>query len=313
MLKTYGISDNQLVEARPEDSPVWVFISPDDAEKKVLVERFHVDEHNLASALDPDELSRLEITPEHLAIIFKQPKNFTGKGQLLFKVASVGLFLFPDRLVVVMPEDAPLLSGKPFQRVQSLQGVLLKIMAGSIWHFLEHLKVINMITEEIETKISVSMENKFLLNLFSLEKSLVYYLNAINSNGFVFEKLRNAAAKVGFSPENMELLDDTVIENNQCYRQAEIYSNILASLMDARVSIVSNNLNILMKTLNLITICIMVPTLVVSVFSMNVPLPLQHHPLAFWLVMVLAVGSVAVMMFWWRRSASLLDRHNRRR
>ena len=91
-----------------------------------------------------------------------------------------------------------------------------------------------------------------------------------------------------------------LIENRQCYEQAEIYSNILASMMDARVSIVSNNLNWLMKTLNIITIAIMLPTLVVSLFSMNVKFPGQEHPYAFWGILMLAVVSVfAVRMVWW--------------
>ena len=98
------------------------------------------------------------------------------------------------------------------------------------------------------------MENRYLLNLFTLEKSLVYYLNAINSNGMVIEKIRHNAAKIGFSQESLELLDDIIIENDQCLKQAEIYSNILTGLMDARGSIVSNNLNVLMKTLNIITV-----------------------------------------------------------
>jgi len=144
------------------------------------------------------------------------------------------------------------------------------------------------------------MENKYLLNLFSIEKSLVYYLSAINSNGFAIEKLKHNAAKIGFSESSLEYLDDIIIENTQCYRQAEIYSNILASLMDARVSIVSNNLNILMKTLNIITIGIMMPTLVVSVFSMNVPIPLQHHPLTFWFILLLSLASVSVLMLIWK-------------
>ena len=101
-------------------------------------------------------------------------------------------------------------------------------------------------------------------------------------------------------PDHLEILDDIIIENNQCYTQAEIYSNILAGLMDARVSIVSNNLNMLMKTLNIITIGIMVPTLVVSAFSMNVSIPMQHNPLAFWIIMGLAIFSVIVFMLFWK-------------
>ena len=144
---------------------------------------------------------------------------------------------------------------------------------------IDHLKAINMISDGIEKKISVSVENRHLLNLFSLEKSLVYYLTAIGANGATLEKLKNTCSRIGFTPQDIELLDDIIIDNNQCYRQAEISSNILAGLMDARAALVGNNLNILMKKLNLITIGIMVPTFVVSAFSMNVKIPLSdmHH------------------------------------
>jgi magnesium transporter len=112
--------------------------------------------------------------------------------------------------------------------------------------------------------------------------------------------MRHNNQKIGLSSEEMEVLDDIRIENNQCYKQAEIYSNILAGLMDARVSIVSNNLNILMKTLNIITIGIMVPTLVVSAFSMNVEIPLQKNPFAFWFILGLACVSVICFMMFWK-------------
>ena len=269
MLRKYGLVDGKPVQTEQDPAPIWVFIDPDEKERRTLAAEYRIDEHTLASALDPDELSRLEFDEGYSALIFKTPKNFMGKGQLLFKVASVGLFLYPERLVVVMSEDIPLFTGKYFHAVKSIHDAYLKIIAGSIHHYLEHLKVINMITDEIEAKISVSMENKFLLNLFSLEKSLVYYLNALNSNGYVFEKLKNHGAKMGFGPEQMAFLDDIVVENSQCYRQSEIHSNILASLMDARVSIVSNNLNILMKELNAIVVAVMIPTFFTGLGGMS--------------------------------------------
>jgi magnesium transporter len=144
------------------------------------------------------------------------------------------------------------------------------------------------------------MQNKYLLNLFSLEKSLVYYLNAINSNKTLIERLKLSSAKLGLTTENIEFIDDMIIENSQCYQQAEIYSNILASMMDARVSIVSNNLNWLMKTLTIITIAIMLPTLVVSIFSMNVEFPGRTHPLAFWAILGAALSSVVTVRLVWR-------------
>lgn len=299
MFKRYEVVNGKLTESENTGSNVLLFVNPDETEQKKLVAEFKIDDHNLHSALDPEEPSRLELEPDHIALIFKRPKNYSAKDKFLFKVASTGLFLFKDRLIIVISEDVPLFVGKYFQQVSGLREIFLKLIYNSIYHYMEHLKVINMISDEIEKKISVSMENKYLLNMFSLEKSLVYYVNAINSNGVVFEKLKNNAAKIGFSQRSVEFLDDILIENTQCVRQAEIYSNILASLMDARVSIVSNNLNLLMKTLNIITISIMVPTLVVSAFSMNVTIPLQHHPSAFWIIMSLAcVSIVAVLMVW---------------
>ena len=301
MLRTYCIRDNRVVEA-PE-GPISVYVAPDEAERRFLVDSCRVDEHTLASALDPDELARLEFEPDHVAVIFKRPRNYSSRDGVMFKVTSCGVFMFRDRLIIVQTEDLPLFEGKQFLRIAALPEILLKLINRSIFHFLEHLKVINSISSELEQKINQAMENRQLINLFGLEKSLVYYVASINSNGTVIEKLKLNSGKIGFTPEEVEFLDDIIIENSQCAKQAEIYSNILAGLMDARVSIVSNNLNVLIKTLNIITIGIMVPTLVVSIFSMNVKLPISEgHPLAFWTIMGIAGAALAIFMyFWWRK------------
>jgi magnesium transporter len=300
MHKGYQLKELKICPGQGKDCPIQLFINPDEAEKRYLTGDLKLDEHTLNSALDPDEQSRLEFEPEHLALILKRPQNYSAREEFLFKVSSFGLFLFKDRLVVVVSEDIPLFEGKIFNKVSSINDAALKLIYRSIYHFVEHLKIINMVSDSLESKISSSMENRYLLNLFTLEKSLVYYLNAINSNSTVIEKLKSNSAKIGFTQEEHEFLDDVTIENNQCYKQADIYSNILAGLMDARVSIVSNNLNVLMKTLNIITIGIMVPTFVVSAFSMNVKIPIQDHPLAFWIIIGLALVSVAGFMIFWR-------------
>jgi magnesium transporter len=301
MVRKYKLSDGKISECGDEQSPILVYVNPTDIEKKFLTEELKLDEHTLNSSLDPDELSRLEFEPEHVALIFKRPKNYAACDNFLFRVSSLGLFLFKERLVILLSEDIPLFEGKPYVRGLSLPKVMLTLIYRSIFHFIEHLKIINMLSDSLEAKINASMENKYLLNLFILEKSLVYYLNATNSNGMVIEKIKNNAAKIGIDADCQEFLDDILIENNQCYKQAEIYSNILSGLMDARASIVGNNLNVLMKTLNIITICIMMPTLVVSIFSMNVKFPLQSHPLAFFMVIGLAVVSGIGFMFFWKR------------
>ncbi len=300
MLKSFKLENQKIIDSNEKDANIFVYIAPDDNEKRILADRYKIDEHTLSSSLDPDELSRIEFEPEHIAIIYKRPKNISKDKRLLFKVDSVGIFLFREKIIIVMSEDIPLFSAKLFQKTGSYNEILLKLLSVSVTHFLEHIKVMHMITDELEKKISSSMENKYIQNFFNIEKSLVYYVNSINSNSVLIERIRNNSQKFGFNQEETEFLDDLIIDNNQCFRQAEIYSNILASLMDARVSIVSNNLNILMKTLNIITIAIMVPTLVVSAFSMNVSIPMQHNPHAFWIIMGLALLSVAGFLLFWK-------------
>ncbi|MEN6497224.1 MAG: magnesium transporter CorA family protein [Thermoguttaceae bacterium] len=300
MLQQLEMADGKLTHQGRIPPNVLVYVNPDDTERKYLVETLGIDDHTLTSALDPDEQARLEVEPNHVALILKRPKNYSREDKFVFKVNSMGLFLFADRLVVVLAEDVPIIEGKLFTKVLSLQDLVLKIIYALINHFVGHLKVINSVSDSLEDQINTSMHNKYLLNLFSLEKSLVFYLNAIASNAKLIERLKLNAAKIGFTPEQVELIDDLIIENTQCYEQAEIYSNILAGMMDARVSIVSNNLNWLMKTLTIITIGIMLPNLVVSIFSMNVSFPGQSYPWMFWMILVLAGVSIgAVRLIWW--------------
>jgi len=299
----YISSDAKLQEDSKAEPSVYIYTAPADEEKKRLIEQHKIDEHTLNSSLDPDELSRLEFEPEHVAMIFKRPRHYAAEDNFLFKVASTGVFMFKDKLIIVTTDEAPLFDGKLFMKVQSLQDIVLKLIHRSVFHFLEHLKAINMLSSSIEQLLSTSTENKYLLNLFTLEKSLVYYINATNSNAVLIERLKNNAAKLGFGTENLEFLDDLTIENNQCREQANIYSQVLASLMDARASIIANNLNIRIKMLTILTIVIMLPTLVVSIFSMNVKIPLAHNePASFWIISGLAaLSSLIVGFLWWKK------------
>lgn len=300
MLRKYIIENGKLAETQAENAVVMLYTAPTLEEQKYMVDTLKIDEHTLASSMDPEEPSRLEFEPNHAAVIFKRPKNYSGKDELEFKVASMGLFLYADKLVIVVADDVPLFIGKKFLHVDGLQDVFLKLLYNAISHYLEHLRVINIISQEIEDKMTESADNKYLLNLLSLEKSLVYYVNAIMGNGFLFERVRTVAGKLDFTEESKEMLDDIIIENNQCQKQAEIDSNILALLIGARANVVNNNLNILIKKLTAITIILMVPTLVVGIFSMNVRIPFAEEQNAFWLVMFLSGLSIWISVMIWR-------------
>jgi magnesium transporter len=284
MEKQYNIVDGKLVELADAQGPIKVYVTPEGPEKTSLMENYKLDEHTLNSSLDPDELSRLEFEPEHMAVILKRPKNYSSEDNLLYKIGSIGMYLFKDQLIVIMSEDMPVLEGKLNTKLFSLHDVFLRIISAIIGHFLAHLKVINMLSESIEQKINTSMENKYLFNMFTLEKSLVYYVNGISSNVAVIEKIKYHSAKIGLSQENLEVLDDLIIENAQCFKQAEVYSNILTGLMDARGSIVNNNLNLLIKRLTIINIVFMPLNIIAGIggmseFSMmthSIPWPLAY-------------------------------------
>ncbi|MBM3329391.1 MAG: magnesium transporter CorA family protein [Calditrichaeota bacterium] len=300
MIRRYRIIDRRL---QPVDEPPFNCIicsTPDDAERHYLTSELHLDEHTLHSALDPDEVSRLEFEPEHTALIYKHPATYIAQDQFLFKVNSVGAFIFRDFLLFLSATELPIPDGLSTGGTITPAGLFLKIINRTITHFREHLRIISKIADELEDKISAALSNQHLIHLFALQKSLVYYVEALTSNHGVLERLRRQATRAGFTDEEIEVLEDTLIDNDQCLKQAEIATNILANLMDARVSIVSNNLNVLMKTLNIITIGIMVPTLVVSAFSMNVRIPLSTLTYAFWIIIGLAMLSAVGFWAVWR-------------
>jgi len=300
MRQGYSVVERKLVPTSEQSAFVTLFVNPDSQEKNYLTDTVGFDAHTLNSALDPDELPRLEFEPDHVAVIFKYPKSYSAADQYHLKVLSAGAFLKNGHLVIVTSEGFFLSEGMRVGQSESASSFLLWIMNRTVLHFREHLRVINMISDRLQDEINTAMENRQLINLFTLEKSMVYYLYAIQGNGAVLERLRHSAAKMSLTADEVEFLDDVNVENSQCFRQAEIYSNILTSLMDARASIVSNNLNVLMKTLNVIVIGLMVPTLVVSAFSMNVRIPLQSHPYAYWIVMGISILSVVSFLVFWR-------------
>ncbi len=299
MRRIYELLSGKVLENLYGQGQITVFIRPEEAERRYLIDEMKIDEHTLYSALDPDELARLEIESNHAAIILKCPRATTQDIVNQFEICSIGMFLFKDQLIIVADHDIPVFDGgKHFLKCHSLNDVAIKSIYKTISLFLTQLRSINRQASDIESKLHGAIENEQLMHLFELEKVLVYYVNAIHSNSIMLDKVRNNTVKLGFTVEQGELLEDVSVENSQCAKQAEIYSSILAGLMDARVSIISNNLNIIMKTLTLITLGIMVPTFVVSAFSMNVHLPfgLNESPLSFWIITSLAFASVFVLV-----------------
>lgn len=165
---------------------------------------------------------------------------------------------------------------------------ILQILYRNASLYLYFLKRIDKQSSLIESELHKSMKNKELIQLLSLEKSLVYFSTSLKANELVMERLSRYSFIKNYE-EDMELLEDTIVENRQAIEMAKIYSDILSGTMDAFASIISNNLNIVMKILTSITILMAIPTIISSFFGMNVPVPFSKNPYSFFVIMIISV------------------------
>lgn len=272
MIRRFRLADGiPALATGADDATICVYENPDAAGREALKSEFGIDDHTLSSALDPDELARVESAPGRMLLIWKRPTRCSERDPFFFDVGSIGLILTRDRLAVISADDYPLNAsgGRPVHALRTPLDAMLWLLSGTIQQFLGHLKVVKAIAREVQEKINTSMENKHLIQMFSLSESLIYYINAIHSNGTVLARLRQQAEKEGFPPEDVALLDDLIIENDQCYKQAEIYSTVLSGLMDARGNLVNNNMNILLKKLTIINVIFLPLNLIASVGGMS--------------------------------------------
>jgi magnesium transporter len=265
----FELKHGSIVETAGEPASILVYAAPDEWEKQHIMQVLALDPYDLESALDPEEISRVEFAPDRVSLIWKRPKSASFDEQLRLDVASLGLFLYQDRLTVIMNEQSIPFAAKEFQGVSSSVDVLLRFLLYTVRHYMAHLRVIKQLTIELESKISSSMENRYLLQMFALSESLIYYLNAIEANGIVLTKLRGSVEKLGLSKQRIESLDDIILDNQQCARQAQIYSTVLSGLMDARGTIINNNMNVLLKNLTLINIIFLPLNLIASILGMS--------------------------------------------
>jgi len=269
MIKSFQLNNGVLQAVERLDAEVMLFSNPDSAERDLLHSHFKLDDHALASALDPDEVSRIEFHPDNLFLIWKRPENYSGAGSLAFEVSSCGLLFCPDRLLVIATDDAPLNGLGKRQALNTPLDVLLDLLFNNIHHYLGHLKVIKLVARELQQKFNASMQNQHLIQMFNLSESLIYYINAIHSNGAVLTRLRNHAEKEHFGAHAIGLIDDLIIENNQCYNQAEIYSTVFSGLIDARGNLMNNSMNNLLRKLTLINVVFLPLNLIASIGGMS--------------------------------------------
>jgi magnesium transporter len=302
MVNTYEIIEGRVTPCDDESARISIYSSPTGEEKTFLIQEYGIDEHTLNSALDEDEISRVEYESNHIAVIMKRPSNYSADRTLEFRVSSTGAFVFKDRIIIVQSGNTPLFEhGRSPIRGNSMQGILLRLLHHSTHHFLEHLRIIRTISDEIEHQIEFSVTNKALVNMFALLKSLTYYESATSANQLLMMKLRSDAKRIGFNEEEIDFLEDVTVENKQCDNLAGIYTGILTGMSDARVSVVSNNLAIIMRYLAVINIVFMPINVIVGMGGMSEYTAMTDgiwwpHAYSMLLMLLVAVGYITYLL-----------------
>jgi len=269
MKSTYRIESQEIVECPAEEASIYLYWNLTDDEKSDLEAVTGLERSDLEGVFDPDEVPRVEFFPDRIFLIWKRPDNVTTGAAVQFEVSSLGVVLGGGRMVLIAPRGAIPLNGKEFKHVTGVEDCFLRVLLHTIHHYQGHLKAIKQISQELQAKLVTSMENRYLLQMFALGESLVYYLNALETNYGVLTKLRSSPEKWRLTPDLVEELDDVMIENQQASKQASIYSSVLSGLMDARGTIINNNMNVLLKNLTIINVVFLPLNLIAGIFGMS--------------------------------------------
>lgn len=281
----------------------WIALTnPTASELLEVSERFNIDVDHLRAPLDEEERSRIEIEDDYTLILVDIPSIEERNGKDRYVTVPLGIIIAKDILITICLEETPILKNFMDGRIKGFYTYMktrfiLQILYKNASVFLQYLRIIDRKSEEIEQKLHLSTKNRELIELLELEKSLVYFTTSLRSNEVVLEKLMKSEAIKKY-PEDTELLEDVIIENKQAIEMANIYSGILSGMMDAFASVISNNLNIVMKFLATVTIVLSIPTMIASFYGMNFDnIPLMHNGYGFYIVTLGACVLTAIIAY----------------
>ncbi len=263
----------------------WVnIISPSEEELERTKRDFKLPDDVINDVLDADERPRVEFEDDWSLVIMRIPIENQNNGVPYYTI-PLGIFISEELTVTlslqnneILPIKEPFLVREHYNKTSDSINFILRLFLRSGNLYMRYLKHINRMTALIEQDLEKSIKNRELNKLLKMEKCLVYFITSLKANEIVLAKLRNSRKIT--SEINEDLLEDAMIENKQALEMAQIYSDIQSGMMDAFASVISNNLNDVMKQLTLISIILMIPTLIASIFGMNVPNFVENSVLA---------------------------------
>ena len=310
MFKMYNtdLQTNETTEVTEFKKGNWInMVAPTDEEIKKVCSKLKIQEDFIRYSLDSEEKARIDIEEDDNTVLFiiDVPIMDKENKEDVHSTMPLGMIVVrDDYFITVSLKQNKIIS--EFEKLKSKKGIItykksrmiLQIFYKNAQMYLTELKKIDREKNDTEKELNNSMKNRELLKMMNWEKGLVYITTSLKSNEVVMEKtLRGKIIKL--YEEDEEILEDAIVENKQAIEMAKIYSDILSGTMDAYASIISNNLNIVMKVLTTITIILSIPTIIGSFWGMNVSVPFENSPFAFYIITIcsLVITLVAFLIF----------------
>ena len=281
MVSIYETQEGRLHECEQICPGTWVDLcAPTEEEIAAVCTQLHIDADLVRAALDEEERSRIDSEDGHMLILVDTPTVEVRPGRgFVYTTLPYGIILTEANIVTVCLKET------------------LQMLYRNATLFLFYLREVDKASNRVENELHISMKNKELIQMLGLEKSLVYFSTSLKGNELVLEKLMRTQFVKAY-PEDEELLEDVIIENKQAIEMSNIYRDILSGTMDAFASVISNNLNIVMKVLASVTIILTIPSIIFGLWGSNVPVPFETSPYGFWIVIAIAVLFTGAAVVW---------------
>lgn len=309
MIQYFKNIDHQTIAIDKPESGVWVNILPPlkQEEFSELSAALDIPLDFLTDSLDIDERSRFEQDDNVKLVVIKTPteNNSFNESDAYYITIPICIILTHNQIVTVNSFEngaiKKFLNTFQNRHPDNRKMMVLKIFEKIIQTYMENLKEINVRRNGLEQKLYASSRNEQLLQLMRIQKSLVYFVTALRSNEMMLMKIERTNF-LGLNEVEKEFLDDLIVDNSQALEMANIYTNILSSTLDAFASIIANNQNEVLKRLSVITIVLTLPVLIASIYGMNVPIPYQTSPFAFYIPIFLSmIISLVIGWFFLKR------------
>ena len=295
MVRYYAKVEGRLRELEKPEPRAWVNISPPFSQEELeeVSQQFDIPMDFLTDSLDVDERSRYELEEEVKLILINTPvlNETDEENDAIYVTVPIGIILADEYLITITSTENPVLERFLDDKVKNFrpgdfQQFILQILEHNVYRFLTCLKKLDLKRNLIEQELYHASRNRELKQLLSIEKSLVYFVNSLSANDLLKMKMKRVDfLRIRDDEDRTDLFEDIIIDNGQALEMANVYSNILSGTMDTYASIISNNMNVTIHRLTLVTIFLAVPTLIASFYGMNVDLPFDHSPYAVYVIL----------------------------